>query len=182
MGTIKTTNIETITGSGTLTLGQSGETINVVGTLQNNGGGVTNTPSAYYQLTSNQSVSNGTWTNMSSWTAILPNANFSSGTFTVPSNGNYKIILSVRTGSSTSYNYYNSGARIVVNGITYYYGFGLEANASSPYPNYDSAIVSVILNLSASNTITFDGFSQIASGTPTFLGTYTQFSIVKLIT
>lgn len=29
MGTIKTTNIETITGSGTLTLGQSGETISV---------------------------------------------------------------------------------------------------------------------------------------------------------
>ena len=29
MGTIKTTNIETITGSGTLTLGQSGETITV---------------------------------------------------------------------------------------------------------------------------------------------------------
>ena len=29
MGTIKTTNIETITGSGTLTLGQSGETVNI---------------------------------------------------------------------------------------------------------------------------------------------------------
>jgi hypothetical protein len=29
MGTIKTTNIETITGSGTLTLGQSGETITI---------------------------------------------------------------------------------------------------------------------------------------------------------
>jgi len=29
MGTIKTTNIETITGSGTLTLGQSGETISI---------------------------------------------------------------------------------------------------------------------------------------------------------
>jgi len=29
MGTIKTTNIETITGSGTLTIGQSGETISV---------------------------------------------------------------------------------------------------------------------------------------------------------
>jgi hypothetical protein len=29
MGTIKTTNIEPITGSGTLTLGQSGETITI---------------------------------------------------------------------------------------------------------------------------------------------------------
>jgi hypothetical protein len=39
MGTIKTTNIETITGSGTLTLGQSGETITIPSgvTLTNNG-------------------------------------------------------------------------------------------------------------------------------------------------
>ncbi len=39
MGTIKTTNIETITGSGTLTLGQSGETINIPSgcTINNNG-------------------------------------------------------------------------------------------------------------------------------------------------
>jgi hypothetical protein len=39
MGTIKTTNIETITGSGTLTLGQSGETINIPSgcTITNNG-------------------------------------------------------------------------------------------------------------------------------------------------
>lgn len=144
-------------------------------------GGIQNTPSAYYQLTSNQNVTNATWTNMSSWTAILSSANFSSGTFTIPTNGNYQIMLSVRTGSSTSYNYYNSGARIVVNGSTYYYGFGLEANASSPYPNYCSAIVNVVLNLSSGNTITFDGYSQIASGTPIFLASTTQFSIVKLI-
>lgn len=39
MGTIKTTNIETITGSGTLTLGASGETISIPSgvTLTNNG-------------------------------------------------------------------------------------------------------------------------------------------------
>ena len=39
MGTIKTTNIETITGSGTLTLGQSGETITIPSgvTMTNNG-------------------------------------------------------------------------------------------------------------------------------------------------
>lgn len=39
MGTIKTTNIETITGSGTLTLGTSGETITIPSgvTLTNNG-------------------------------------------------------------------------------------------------------------------------------------------------
>ena len=50
MGTIKTTNIETITGSGTLTLGTSGETITIPSgvTITNNGTqtgfGGTNTP------------------------------------------------------------------------------------------------------------------------------------------
>ena len=29
MGTLKTTNIQTITGSGTLTIGQSGETVEI---------------------------------------------------------------------------------------------------------------------------------------------------------
>ena len=43
MGTIKTTNIETITGSGTLTLGQSGETVTVPSGVTLSGG-VTNTP------------------------------------------------------------------------------------------------------------------------------------------
>jgi len=143
-------------------------------------GGV-NTPVAYYELTSNQSVTNATWTTITGWTAILSSANFSSNTFTVPSNGNYKITLIVRAGSLTSYNYYNSGARIAINGSTFYYGYGSEANASSPYPNYDSAVVSVILNLSSGNTITFDGYSQIAAGTPIFAAPITQFNIVKLI-
>jgi len=70
MGTIKTTNIETITGSGTLTLGQSGETINVPSgaTLNMSNGTMTlnssmkNTPSFAARRNSNQSISNNTET------------------------------------------------------------------------------------------------------------------------
>jgi len=65
MGTIKTTNIETITGSGTLTLGQSGETITIPSgvTITNNGTqtgfGGTNTPAFFaYRSGSNQSMPN----------------------------------------------------------------------------------------------------------------------------
>jgi len=53
MGTIKTTNIETITGSGTLTLGQSGETITIP-----SGVTITNNAARYfhgYSGTTNQS-------------------------------------------------------------------------------------------------------------------------------
>ena len=80
MGTIKTTNIETITGSGTLTLGQSGETISIptnttLGasgttitvpsgcTITNNGTqtgfGGTNTPAFQARMSADQSFSSG---------------------------------------------------------------------------------------------------------------------------
>jgi len=46
-------------GSGTITIGASGETINIVGTLQNNGAGVggTNTPAFLVTRSGNQSIS-----------------------------------------------------------------------------------------------------------------------------
>jgi hypothetical protein len=66
MGTIKTTNIETITGSGTLTLGQSGETISVPSgaTLTVPSGGLSgqNYPAFYAHLSASQSVTNNTLT------------------------------------------------------------------------------------------------------------------------
>ena len=66
MGTIKTTNIETITGSGTLTIGQSGETISVPSgaTLTVPSGGLSgqNYPAFYAYLSASQSVSNNTIT------------------------------------------------------------------------------------------------------------------------
>ncbi len=51
-------------GSGTITIGASGETINVVGTLQNNGAGVggTNTPAFFAHLSSDQSIAHATAT------------------------------------------------------------------------------------------------------------------------
>jgi len=61
MGTIKTTNIETITGSGTLTIGQSGETISVPSgaTLTVPNGGLTgqNYPAFEAYLSADQTVS-----------------------------------------------------------------------------------------------------------------------------
>ncbi len=49
-------------GSGTITIGASGETTNIVGTLQNNGAGVggVNTPAFHATLSSNQSLSDNT--------------------------------------------------------------------------------------------------------------------------
>ena len=64
MGTIKTTNIETITGSGTLTLGQSGETISVPSgatlTVPNGGLSGQNYPAFEAVRTSSQSLTTNT--------------------------------------------------------------------------------------------------------------------------
>jgi len=61
MGTIKTTNIETITGSGTLTLGQSGETITIPSGVTVSGAAA-NTPAFMAYLSSDQTVTDNTLT------------------------------------------------------------------------------------------------------------------------
>jgi hypothetical protein len=61
MGTLKTTNIQTITGSGTLTLGTSGETLTVPSGVTV-GGLMSNTPAFEARLTSAQTVSDNTTT------------------------------------------------------------------------------------------------------------------------
>ena len=92
MGTIKTTNIETITGSGTLTLGQSGETITIPSgvTITNNGTqtgfGGTNTPAFAVYNSGFQSTTSNVDTKATFDTEVYDTASaFASSRFTVPS-------------------------------------------------------------------------------------------------
>jgi len=99
-------------GSGTITIGASGETINVVGTLQNNGSAVgkTNTPAFLAYISgSDYSVSNATWTTIGFNNAIVNNGSgFDTGTykFTVPSgqNGLYSFSAGFQMESMASGN------------------------------------------------------------------------------
>ena len=122
MGTIKTTNIETITGSGTLTLGQSGETITIPSgvTITNNGTqtgfGGTMTPAFHATLSSNQSLSDNTAATVA----------FNSETFDTDNaynNSTYRFIPQV-AGKYFIYSnvYIESGANTNMNrGFTYVY-------------------------------------------------------------
>ena len=49
----------------TITIGASGDTTNIVGTLQNNGSSITNTPSFFAYAGANQTITNNTWTKVS---------------------------------------------------------------------------------------------------------------------
>ena len=93
MGTLKTTNIQTITGSGTLTLGTSGETI----TVPNGAFSGQNYPGFMVNLSSNQTVSTGTWTKLNFSDAVLnEGSDFDTSTnyrFTVSKAGKYVFVF-----------------------------------------------------------------------------------------
>ena len=88
MGTIKTTNIQSISGSGTVTLGVSGETFNVPSGVTISGAGA-NTPAFYATRASAQSISNNTSTKLEVNTEVVDTNsaydNSSNYRFTVPS-------------------------------------------------------------------------------------------------
>jgi len=106
MGTIKTTNIETITGSGTLTLGQSGETITIPSgaTLTVPSGGLSGQNYPSFKATQNvsQTLSDNTVTILSleteNWDTDSAFDNTTNYRFTVPSGkaGKYVFLGTMR--------------------------------------------------------------------------------------
>jgi hypothetical protein len=120
-------------GSGTITIGASGETINVVGTLQNNGAGVggTNTPAFFVGQASSQTISDTTFTEVTLDSEYFDTASaFTSNRFTVPSGqaGKY-FLFGAATGDGTA-NYDRQHLQIRVNGsgVT-------QGNSASRYTN-----------------------------------------------
>jgi len=185
MGTIKTTNIETITGSGTLTLGQSGETITIPSgvTITNNGTqtgfGGTNTPNFLVQKSGNQTISSDTSTKVSFGTEQYDSDNvFGSNKFTVPSGqgGKYHLFGNVQLQSD--------GTNKILNCTVYFYKNGSEMTTQ---PSRISKVFdvndvtrqmlpfSVAINLSASDYIEIYTAATHSTGGSIFVreeGTY----------
>jgi len=166
MGTIKTTNIETITGSGTLTLGQSGETISVpsgatldLSSATQTGVGGVNTPAFYARASTDQTLSDNTVTTVVFDTEYFDTNNaFASNTFTVPSGeaGKYFFRWSI--------NYINPNS-------TGYRSFYLKKNSTVEIENGKVAddtarnfnTGTIMLSLSVGDTISIEGYQN--SGT-----------------
>jgi len=93
MGTIKTTNIETISGSGTLTIGTSGETIALgTGVVQSN----MLYPAFMVKLSGTQNITTATWTKVTFDSEVFDtDSAFASNKFTVPSGEDGKYFFSV---------------------------------------------------------------------------------------
>ena len=115
-GTLKVSNIQTSSGSGTITLGQSGETVTIASGATQTGVGITQHD--YWRATDNNTFSSvNTWTHLATGFAqYSPNGvgkigsglTESSGTFSFPSTGFYRIDVEAiyySNSSASSYNY-----------------------------------------------------------------------------
>jgi len=127
-GTLKVGTITTSSGSGTITLGQSGETVNIPsGTTVS--GAVANTPMFLAVPSSNQSVSNTTNTLITFGTEVIDtDSAFASNKFTVPTGegGKYFLYSSVRVndmadGKEVQLSFKkNGGYNFAIGGVDYY--------------------------------------------------------------
>ena len=166
-GTLKVSNIQTSSGSGTITIGQSGETI---------AGIVTNTPSFQVKKTSTQSISSASFTKLT-WDAEDwdTDSAFASDKFTVPTNEAGKYYFQVTTefaniddGEFVQVLFYKNGSSQA----------GTTARWYAPGSNDDvRARTSVILDLSAADYVEAyvyhnEGSSQNASSSETFFRGY----------
>jgi len=134
MGTLKTTNIESISGSGTVTLGTSGETFTVPSGVTISGG-LANTPSFLAYDASNQAIANTTYTLLQFDTESFDtDSAYNTGTykFTVPSGegGKYLIGCAVKSTGATD--------RLILrleknDGNTFYSETYSESNASCQF-------------------------------------------------
>ena len=96
-GTLKVSNIETSSGSGTITIGQSGETISIPSGVTQTGVGGQNTPNFKVSNSGNTSCANNTFVKLSADTETFDSDSaFASDKFTVPSGKGGKYIFTAR--------------------------------------------------------------------------------------
>jgi hypothetical protein len=193
MGTIKTTNIETITGSGTLTLGASGETISIpsgatldLSNATQTGVGGINTPFFNLYKTASQTVNDATTTKIDIDTALYDADGFLDSTnkrVLVPSGkgGTYLISYTVRANVGTEQGN-NFSAHLRLNGSTTVHIDYKYLNGGIEQMTFGGSLV---LTLAAADYLEIRIFLDRNDNTTTNIGTgrsNTQISGFKLIT
>jgi len=104
-GTLKVSNIQTSSGSGTITIGQSGETVSFPTGVNLSGNGITNTPAFEAYASSTQTLTNDAWVKVTFATETYDtDSAFASDKFTIPSGqaGKYYIYSSIRLNSTVT--------------------------------------------------------------------------------
>jgi len=162
--------------SNTITIGASGDTTNIIGTLQNNGAAVggTNTPIISAFLSANTNVSDATWTKIVFATESIDTDsawdNSSTSRFTVPSGEGGKYMVTARLFGRGNNNDINTVAvRIYVNGNANNHARAIQFQAPTTGSAQGTCVsVTQIISLSASDYVEAWGYIDVGSGTPYF--------------
>jgi hypothetical protein len=179
MGTLKTTNIQTITGSGTLTLGTSGETLTVpTGVTLDTTSATQNRPAFQAGISSSVGIGSSAQTLIPLDVArydIGSNYNTSTYRFTAPKAGRYLFAATIRFDSAAAGSYMR--CYFAVNGNTGYsganYTFGHVISGGNHSTDYESLAPTAVLNLAANDYVQVYGGRNGGSST---IQTESQFS------
>ena len=171
--------------SNTITIGASGDTTNIVGTLQNNGAAVggTNTPYFYGELSSTQDVSNGSSRKAQLDNIVLDSASgwdSSNYRYTPGVAGKYFISGSIQSRTSGNNEVAWNLAKIYISGTEYEVAGLRTASTQTNYVDKSTANVSVIRTLSASDYVELYGITY-GGGTTQFGNELTSLKVFKLI-
>jgi hypothetical protein len=160
----------------TITIGASGDTTNIIGTLQNDGaavGGV-NTPTFEAYTATSVGVSNNAWSKATFGTERFDtNSAFASSKFTVPSGeaGKYHFYTACRGGNDGANTldlfqvaFYKNGSLYANNGTP-----AILFNASSATINNFGASLSQTMDLSVSDYVEVYVFVRTSVGSPDLL-------------
>jgi hypothetical protein len=177
----------------TITIGASGDTTNIVGTLQNNGAAVggDNTPMVSAYMSASQTPSNNTHTKIQYNTEVYDTDSAydhsSNYRFTVPSGKAGKYLI-----NATCYMFGNNNDEKFLE--VSIYKNGSQVQRDERHGNYSTGqnsggvqSITRIMDLSASDYIEIYGRINVNSGTPSFYGAsaadqrYSVLNIAKMI-
>jgi len=172
----------------TITIGASGDTTNIVGTLQNNGAAVggTNTPAFQAYLSATQNISGSTWTKVNFNTEIYDtDSDYDNSTnyrFTPTTAGKYFCYYHVDSSWTGSTGGYDIRSKFQKN------GGNITGYEDSQFIDFgDGAGLNLILTSTQSAVIDFDGSSDYlevyhrsTASTP-FVGGASYFGAYKII-
>ena len=149
-------------GSGTITLGASGETVALAsGASQTM---AVNTPAFYAYKNASQIITSGTTTKITFETELFDTANaFASSKFTPAVAGKYYIETGLTMQGGTS-ELIESRIYIYKNGSNYSYGYGAHQNN---YSNYEARTWSTIVDCNTTDYIEIYSNCSDSSGNPT---------------
>ena len=160
--------------SNTITIGASGDTTNIIGTLQNNGGtvGGTNTPAFSASQGSFQSIANNTTTKLTSISTedFDTDSDFASDKFTPTTAGKYFFILNLTYATDSDGQY--AGVRLYKNGSQ-------VESAFIVVQDYNRAILTTVQEANGSGDY-FEAYAdhQIGSSVNVKLAEFTAFKLI----